>query len=207
MKQVLWTVCVIFIMAALGCKDQGDASKQYAGYIKDIKMQRAQKDSLFLHGPDSPITENDLKEFSGLHYFPVNPKFVFEVHLNELPVQDTLQVLTSKGEERAAIRYAYFVFEYKEHYHKLFVYKLLDVMEKYPKHLFLPFLDKTSGKECYGGGRYLDLEENEFEEYKIDFNLAYNPLCAYGKDKYRCPIPPSENTVPLAIRAGEKKWH
>jgi uncharacterized protein (DUF1684 family) len=37
----------------------------------------------------------------------------------------------------------------------------------------------------------------------LDFNLAYNPYCAYA-DRYSCPIPPVENKLLIEIRAGEK---
>jgi uncharacterized protein (DUF1684 family) len=40
----------------------------------------------------------------------------------------------------------------------------------------------------------------------IDFNKAYNPYCAYVKNQYNCPIPPKENSLPVAIEAGEKDY-
>ena len=71
-------------------------------------------------------------------------------------------------------------------------------------YLFLPFLDATNGIETYGGGRYLDVYifENQ-TNIKIDFNLSYNPYCAYSH-RYSCPIPPHENTLTVEINAGEK---
>ena len=75
-----------------------------------------------------------------------------------------------------------------------------------PKRLFIPFRDTTSGKETYGAGRYLELDENASGIYTIDFNLAYNPYCAYNID-FSCPLPPEQNTLKVAIRAGEKHYH
>jgi uncharacterized protein len=80
--------------------------------------------------------------------------------------------------------------------------------------LFLPFRDATSGKETYGGGRYLfDTVKNtdglalEFSagssNITIDFNFAYNPSCAYDA-RWACPLAPGENWLPVAVRAGEK---
>jgi uncharacterized protein (DUF1684 family) len=40
-------------------------------------------------------------------------------------------------------------------------------------------------------------------ELRIDFNKAYNPSCAYVSAKYNCPVPPRENSLPIAIKAGE----
>ncbi len=80
--------------------------------------------------------------------------------------------------------------------------------------LFLPFRDSTSGKETYGGGRYLfDTVKNTdglalqiqagSTEITIDFNYAYNPSCAYDA-RWLCPLAPRENWLPVPVRAGEK---
>src|SRR3972149_1491942 len=60
----------------------------------------------------------------------------------------------------------------------------------------------------FGVGRYLDFELNADKDflYTIDFNLAYNPYCAYSAD-YTCAIPTKEDYVDLKIEAGEKKYH
>ncbi|MDX1351060.1 MAG: DUF1684 domain-containing protein, partial [Putridiphycobacter sp.] len=42
-------------------------------------------------------------------------------------------------------------------------------------------------------------------EILIDFNKAYNPYCHYNS-RYSCPIPPSENYLPVAIKAGVKAF-
>jgi len=43
-------------------------------------------------------------------------------------------------------------------------------------------------------------------KFRVDFNLAYNPYCAYNPN-WSCPIPPKENRLMVAIRAGEKVFH
>ena len=82
----------------------------------------------------------------------------------------------------------------------LTVYKPVKSEKEY---LFIPFYDKTCGDLSYGGGRYVEpvLQNNGLIE--IDFNLAYNPYCAYNHT-YRCPIPPQENNLDVSILAGEK---
>lgn len=79
--------------------------------------------------------------------------------------------------------------------------------EKYKEHLFIPFTDLTSGRETYGGGRYIDLSISDISNntYIIDFNKAYNPYCAYTTG-YNCPIPPKENDLSVAIKAGEMNY-
>ncbi len=73
--------------------------------------------------------------------------------------------------------------------------------------LFIPFRDLTSGTDTYGGGRYLDLKMEEVVNGKVilDFNKAYNPLCAY-EDGFSCPIPPKKNHLKVRIEAGEKAY-
>jgi uncharacterized protein (DUF1684 family) len=84
-----------------------------------------------------------------------------------------------------------------------------DVLAKFPEYkdiLFVPFKDATNGKETYGGGRYIDIKMLSSKKVILDFNLAYNPSCAYGSDRYSCPIPPKENFLQVEINAGEKSY-
>jgi uncharacterized protein (DUF1684 family) len=92
--------------------------------------------------------------------------------------------------------------------YKLTVYQYMKLLndEKYAKYLFLPFADLTNGKQTYIGGRFIDLEIPDNDDLVIDFNKAYNPLCAYGNPKYSCPIPPVENQLKVKIKAGVKTY-
>ncbi|HVZ55559.1 MAG TPA: DUF1684 domain-containing protein [Chitinophagaceae bacterium] len=98
---------------------------------------------------------------------------------------------------------------------QLAVYQSQDLMQddQYRDYLFLPFTDLTTGQESYATGRYLDFRMSDIRDGSlvIDFNKAYNPNCAYVVGKYNCPVPPRENELPVAIRAGEmafgKKTH
>lgn len=80
--------------------------------------------------------------------------------------------------------------------------------DEYRNYLFLPFTDSTTGNETYEAGRYIDLSTTDIQTSTLllDFNKAYNPYCAYVSGKYNCPIPPKENALPIAIRAGEKAY-
>ncbi|MBI5715051.1 MAG: DUF1684 domain-containing protein, partial [Chloroflexi bacterium] len=40
-------------------------------------------------------------------------------------------------------------------------------------------------------------------KFLVDFNIAYNPYCAYS-DRWSCPLTPFENRLKVPIRAGEK---
>ena len=69
--------------------------------------------------------------------------------------------------------------------------------------LFVPFADLTNGDETYKGGRFLELDQTASGLYDLDFNRAYNPSCVFNVS-YICPVPPRENRIAIAIRAGEK---
>ena len=75
--------------------------------------------------------------------------------------------------------------------------------------MFVPLKDLTAGVTSYGGGRYLldtvkgaDLG-TEDGRLVLDFNLAYNPSCAYDP-RWVCPLAPPANRLPVPIRAGER---
>ncbi|MDO9694358.1 MAG: DUF1684 domain-containing protein [Candidatus Latescibacteria bacterium] len=72
--------------------------------------------------------------------------------------------------------------------------------------LFIVFADATSGGETYGGGRFLSADPPRPDgTVVLDFNLATNPPCAFTPYA-TCPLPPQGNTLPVAVRAGEKTW-
>ena len=67
--------------------------------------------------------------------------------------------------------------------------------------LFVMFRDQTSGKETYGGGRYINAEAPKDGKVILDFNKAYNPYCAFSPYA-ACPIPPRQNHLAVRIEAG-----
>lgn len=204
-----WSLfCTLSVLFLAGCDSQPEpANPEQAAYFQQITDYRAKKDRHFQTSSTSPLLKGDQESFSGLNYFPIDPDMRLELTLQKYASPDTIQMMTTDGRDRPALRYGYFDFEAKQQQHRLHVYKFIDHDKPAESYLFLPFLDQTCGEQSYGGGRYLDLRENETGTYTVDFNLAYNPSCAYGRKDYICPIPPSENTLSIAIRAGEKAWH
>ena len=175
-------------------------------YIASIEKQRVEKDDYMKNDPNSPFNFKGKVEFHPLKYFNVDPNFVFKSKLIEYPNKDTISIFGTKGEERKVIRYGFVNFEYEKKSFRLNVYKGIT---KYGDEYFsIWFTDKTTNEESYGVGRYLDFELNAQKDfmYTIDFNLAYNPYCAYSAD-YTCAIPTKEDYVDLEIEAGEKKYH
>ncbi len=163
-----------------------------------IRSHRASKDNYLRTNAHSPLPYEYRDTFAGLPYFEWNPDLVFETVLDPADGAETT-IATSDGAERIYRRTALAALVIAGEAQTLALYNT-----GHPG-LFLPFRDSTSGRETYGGGRYLDLEPNEEGTVSIDFNLAYSPFCAYN-DGYSCALPPVENWMTVPIEAGEKTW-
>jgi uncharacterized protein (DUF1684 family) len=90
---------------------------------------------------------------------------------------------------------------------KLYVLRFVDMITNatLSDQLFIAFTDRTNYKETFLGGRYLDLSTNDIKDnnVELDFNKCYNPHTAYEKG-YPYLIPPTENSLIIDIKAGEK---
>lgn len=164
---------------------------------------RQQKDDYFRNDHDSPAAHSNRGTFVGLKYFEPNPSFRFEAKLQRINNPESTIMTTSKGTRQLFNRVGYFDLTIDGQPVRLYAYQSA---ERHDPSLFIPFRDATSGAESYGAARYLDLEVEHDDNYAVDFNLAYNPYCAYSDD-YVCPLPPKENWLKVAIPAGERKYH
>ncbi|MEO8437818.1 MAG: DUF1684 domain-containing protein [Chloroflexota bacterium] len=172
-------------------------------YVGAVEEERARKDAWFGSSPSSPIPHEARHAFTGIPYFPVDPSLRFEdLRLEPYAGSEpsAFQIPTSDGQLRPAHRAGTFTFEREGEPRRLTAY-VLDGGGS--ESLFVPFLDKTSGKESYGAGRYLDVDLEPDDTYTIDFNMAYHPYCVYA-DAYSCPLTPAENRLPVRIEAGER---
>lgn len=166
--------------------------------MSELAEFRREKDTFFATSPDSPLTPEQQENFHGLTYFPENPDLRREIEITPFDKQDKVQLPTSTGDIQTYTRYGRFNFEIDGKKAELTLFGS-------PHGFFLPFVDSQAGKETYGAGRYLDPEQLPNGKFLIDFNLAYNPYCAYN-EMWSCPIPPAENRLEVPIRAGEKNF-
>jgi hypothetical protein len=163
-----------------------------------LLAQRRQKDEFFERHPQSPLTDAQQAAFVGLRYYPPNPALDLIVAVTPFTEQEEIAVETTTGDVRQYVRYGEFRFTVDGEEARLTIYDT-------PHGWFVPFVDASANVETYGAGRYIDPEEMPGGKFHVDFNLAYNPYCAYN-DAYSCPLTPFENRLKVAVRAGEMIW-
>jgi len=160
---------------------------------------RRGKDDFFAHHPQSPLTRSQKQEFKGLAYFPEASELRLEVEVEVLSEQEEIEMQTSTGDVQFYRRFGRFHFQVEGRECTLTIYNS-------EGGYFLPFVDGLAGVETYPAGRYLEPELEPDGRFLVDFNLAYNPYCAYN-DQWSCPLTPFENRLKAPIRAGEKVFH
>ena len=163
-----------------------------------LKQFRFDKDVSFRESPQSPLTDEQKRQFTGLSYFPENHALKYELFLERYPKPEQVTLQTSTGDAREYMLVGEVVFDYDGQH------CVLEVLED-DYGFFIPFSDASAPAETYGGGRYLEPPEIRSDILYVDFNLAYNPYCAYN-DKWSCPLPLQNNRLPVRIDAGEMNY-
>ncbi len=164
--------------------------------MQNLKTFRAEKDQFYGSHNQSPLTPAQKQHFKGLEYFPENETLRLEVDVEILSVSESIAIQTTSGQPQTYQRFGKFTFDVDGQSAELTIYKNKNGY-------FLPFVDNLAGKETYPAGRYLEPEKLSNGKFLVDFNLAYNPYCAYN-EQWSCPITPAENRIKVVVRAGEK---
>lgn len=192
---------IVFIFASSLFFAQENATQTAQEFQDELNKSYADKEK-------SPLTEEDFKAFTHLDFFPITDEFIIKAKFIRARKEKPFEMKTTTARLPIYKKYGELHFTFEGNEYKLNVYQNLDLIKKdgYEDYLFLPFSDTTNGNETYIGGRYIDCRIQKELEWTIDFNKAYNPYCAYNY-KYSCPIVPMENDLPIAIKAGVKKFH
>lgn len=169
-------------------------------YRSSLQSNRNEKDIWFGSDFDSPFLKTNTP-FHRLNYFEPNIDFVVNASFTKNNSRDSLKLVTSTGKTEWFHIYGEASFTVKN------IENVLQLLyHPGDKELFIPFMDATSGKSTYGAGRYLETDIPAEDKISLDFNMAYNPYCAYVEG-YSCPFPPKSNVLDVAIEAGEKTFH
>jgi uncharacterized protein (DUF1684 family) len=147
------------------------------------------------------------KPFNGLTYFAYDPAWCIEAEWQSLTPPVAMEVPNVTGELKTVLVDHKAVFEVAGQKLELLPMSVSD------SEIFFVFRDRSSGKETYGAGRFLKAAVSPQEcflrgavdgKISLNFNFAYSPPCAFTPFAM-CPLPPTENWLPFAVAAGEKK--
>ena len=159
-------------------------------------IKRADRYALRVRHADAPTRV----QFAGLAYWPGGPSWSVDARFEPHRPARTIPIANIVGTMEPTPNPGAVVFERDGRTHRL------EALEGEDGGLFLVFADRTSGHGSYGAGRFLDTPAPDARgRVRLDFNRAYNPPCAFTPFA-TCPLPPPENRLDLAIRAGEKAY-
>lgn len=198
---IVWMVILVALISVVYSLVGTDDS----AYENKILRQREEKELFMRTASDSPFAEH-VDDYVGLSYFPPDKYYRVKAKLTPIKNKKSVVLPTSDGKTKRYMEYAYADFTLDGKENRLLILEIIE-MGPYRGTLFLAFGDETSARETYGAGRYLDVKKTKGQNsIVLDFNEAYNPYCAYN-DNFSCPLPPVENLLAVAIKAGEKIYH
>jgi uncharacterized protein (DUF1684 family) len=175
-------------------------------FENEIETFRNQYIAEHLQESHSPIK---YQEVALLDFYEANQQYQVQAKVNLINDTKGFTMLTHTGKKKQYYKYARLNFTINNQKQTLYLYQSKRLIQKkeYRDYLFLPFTDATNYQSTFGGGRYIDftLDDIQNNEITLDFNKSYNPYCAYAGG-FNCPIPPKENRLDIAIKAGEKLY-
>ncbi|WP_439481835.1 DUF1684 domain-containing protein [Cyclobacterium plantarum] len=200
-NSIFWTLVALVIGISLIYTFTGTENPEL--YQETIEAERERQFKFLKYNMESPLTEDQKQELDSLDFYPIDPSYKVRARMVPVANKRILEIPMTDGSIERYIRHSFAEFELAEKPVKLLLLQAEDETDL--RNFFLAFADETSGEETYGGGRYLNLRQDGQSSITIDFNLAFNPYCAYNPD-FACPIPPRENILEIPIKAGEKNY-
>ena len=166
-------------------------------------LWRETREELYRTHPQSPLPPNRRDEYRDAFY-PYDPAHRVEAEVVDVAPRPS-HIAASTGGTFAFTRIGVARFTLAGRDLEL----ELDWNEGYGGGVLLAVADETSGRETYGGGRYVldtvkgaDLGSAD-SRLVVDFNFAYNPSCAFDS-RWSCPLAPPANRLPLRLEVGER---
>jgi hypothetical protein len=135
-------------------------------------------------------------------YYDRQPSLVFVGHLTPPQKPGTVRVLGIDGIEVEAAEAGTVVVPVGAERVRLRVLRLPTAGGD-ESELEIFFRDGTNGRGTYPAGRFVGLVPDGSGRYRLDFNRARNPFCAYST-AYPCPAPWRGNGFRAPLAAGER---
>jgi len=194
--------CLCVLMSLASCTS-GPNRLDTLKHKQAIMAARQDKDRFFKTSQNSPLLNEQQWQFKALEYYPVDIAYRVAAKYQRLDQPKEFRIQTSTGHERIYLTVGRLDCTVSGQAITFFAYQEKGQDPKAESVLFVPFMDRTNGRETYPAGRYLEVGTPVGDSVVLDFNMAYNPYCAYNYN-FSCPIPPPENHINLEIKAGEK---
>ncbi len=140
------------------------------------------------------------KDFVGIDYFPIDPTWRIEADWVWFERSREVMIKNILGQESPALVPGKAVFERDGK-----TFELLPLVDGSDDPMMFVISDLTSGVETYGAARFVYADPPSGGKVVLDFNEAVNPPCAFTPFA-TCPLPPKENRMEIAVRAGEKDY-
>ena len=174
---------------------QSDKTILNLGKLSWYIIERNEEFDVRLHDSENPR----IHQLKDIETYKIDPAWQFEARFEPYEQSKTISSVTEFGAIRTASSPGALVFKINDNTYRLDPWGNTD-------HFALIFGDMTNGDETYGGGRFLSVEKpGEDGTTIIDFNKSYNPPCAIS-EFFSCPLPPTQNRLPIKVTAGEKKY-
>jgi len=146
------------------------------------------------------LKNKDVQDFLGIERYEVDPAWRVEANLVVPVKQKRISITNVLGQTTDLISPGTLTFELLGQPYTL------DALEGGKDELFVIFGDPTNELETYPSGRYLYVSIPDAQgKWLVDFNQSINPPCAFTPFA-TCPLPPTQNILPIAIKAGEKNF-
>lgn len=175
----------------------GDPDVLHLGRLRFYVIERGERFAVRVKDPASPV----LRSFTGMDYFPVDPRYRVEAEWVPYRMPRELPIPTAVGTAETMLVPGRAEFEIDGR--SLSLEPVIGSLED--EELFFIFKDETSGQETYGAGRFLYADRPDEGRVVLDFNKAYNPPCVFTPYA-TCPLPPKQNHLEVRIEAGEKDF-
>ena len=176
----------------------GDKAALAIGDLRMFLIRREDRYAIRLRDLQSAMRRG----FTGLTYYPLSETYRVDATFTAYPEPRKIRIPNVLGQNPEMVSPGVVTFTLNGQAIRL--EPVYETDEK--KDLFFIFKDATSRDTTYPAGRFLHSPLPQNGHATIDFNLAYNPPCAFT-DFATCPLPPKQNQLAIRIEAGEKAYH
>jgi uncharacterized protein (DUF1684 family) len=176
---------------------EGRATVLELGRISFSVIHRVGEWAVRVRDRDAPAR----RTFPGIEHWPVDPRWRIEARFDANDPVPTVVVPTiiAQGDEYRLPGTLRFEIDGEP-------FALVAFEEGPAADYLVVFADETTGRETYGGGRFVYVRPpDERGMTVLDFNRSYNPPCVFTPYA-TCPLPPDGNRLAIRVEAGERRF-